>query len=376
MGKSLSVDRNYGSINIQLDKQKYVAGDQVNGWVHLNLVKDFPSNSIYLIISGKEKIRLTNVKRTVEGSGEVDSEVFVHKDSNEFYAHSFPLYINFGQNFPQGQYSFPFSFKLNENMPGSFVREYIAHGEKCFGKIKYKVKAGLKDSNSAVSLFEKVDFVVDQRWELPSGPQTKQFSQKLQGICCSNLGVFAMNCYFDKDKFIVGENSTLTVAIDNSDCQSNVKAIKCQLVQTTRLQTSSNEYHDMLKKTLTEVIIPGIKQGEKKIGLDAIPVILPIRTDSEQEASSSGNLISNDFKIIITTEMESCLCYCENPSNEIEVKIFNRQIQYNPYQPQVPNWSPVVMDPFVCTISPQSRMTQDFKNQIYIQPNTEYPPMP
>jgi len=375
MGKSLSVDRRYGSIFIQLEKPKYLAGEQINGWIHLSLIKPFPSNCLYLIISGKEKVRLVSTTTTVDAEHKQQTQVFVHKDTNEFYAHTFPVYTHPGTYFMPGQYSFPFSFRLAENMPGSFCHEYISHGEKCFGKTKYRIKAGMKDPASSNSLFEKISFVVDQRWELPSGPQSRQYSKQLQGYCYSDLGHFDLTCYFDKDKFVVGENSALTIAVDNSNCSSDVNHLKCQLIQIIRLQTSDNVHHDTVRKVLTELMLTGVQRGEKKIGVDAIPIMLPIRTESDNEASSNGNLIRNEFKVSILADMDACICNGEIPHAEIDIKIFNRQPQPYVFQPQVPNWNPTVMDAFVCTISPQSRMTQDFKNQIYIDPNVQYPPM-
>ena len=184
-----------------------------------------------------------------------------------------------------------------------------------------------------------------------------------------------MTCYFDKDKFVVGENSALTIAVDNSNCSSDVNHLKCQLIQIIRLQTSDNMHHDTVRKVLTELMLTGVQRGEKKIGVDAIPIMLPIRTESDNEASSNGNLIRNEFKVSILADMDACICNGEIPHAEIDIKIFNRQPQPYVFQPQVPNWNPTVMDAFVCTISPQSRMTQDFKNQIYIDPNVQYPPM-
>jgi hypothetical protein len=260
-------------------------------------------------------------------------------------------------------------------MPGSFSHEYISHGEKCFGKTKYRIKVGMKNPQSNTSLFEKIAFIVDQRWEISSEPQTRHYSKQLQGYCYSDLGRFELNCYFDKDKFVVGENSALTIAVDNSNCQSDVRNIKCQLVQITRFQTRDNLYHDTVRKILTELLLTGVQKGEKKFGVDAIPIMLPIRTESEYEASSNGNLIRNEFKVTISADMDSCICNGEMPNADIDVKIFNRQPQPQAFQPQVFHWSPTVMAPYVCTISPQSRMTQEFKSQLYTNLDIQYPQM-
>jgi len=270
-----------------------------------------------------------------------------------------------------GQYSFPFSFVLASGMPGTFVKEYKAHDENCFAKTKYKLTVGMKGSNSNRALYTKLGFVVDQQWELPSGPQSREFTGKLKGYCYSNLGSFHLNCHFDKDKFIVGDTSSLSIAVDNSQCKSDVKSFRCELVQETRLQTTNNAQHDLVRRMVTSVALPGLPAGARKAGLEALRVLLPIHTPSNLEASSNGNLIRNEFKVIITAEMASCLCNAQ-PSNQIDVKVFNRPISQVPFQPQVPNWNPTVMSPYVCTIAPQTRMNQDFKNQAYPTPGTQY----
>lgn len=272
-----------------------------------------------------------------------------------------------------GQYSFPFSFKLSENMPGSFSHDFKLEGENCYAKTQYKLKAGLKDPTSRRSLFEKINFVVDQRWEMPAGPQTRSYSKKLSGSCYSDLGYFSMNCSFDKDKFIVGDQARLIVAVDNSSCESAVDHITCQLVQTTRIQTKDNRFNTSINKVVSEVKLAGLKEGTKRVGADATLLALPIKTDTEFEASCEGNLIKNEFRILISVEMADCLCMGENPHNEIPVKVFNRPLQYMPFQPQVPQWNPTVMNPYVCTIAQESRMTSDFRNQIYIATGVQYP---
>ena len=53
MGNSTVSNNEYGRIEFVLDKTKYVAGDQVNGKINVNIIKQFPSNQLYLLIEGK-----------------------------------------------------------------------------------------------------------------------------------------------------------------------------------------------------------------------------------------------------------------------------------------------------------------------------------
>ena len=222
MGTKFSVDRSFGSINFQLEHPKYVAGDQVNGWVHLSLVKHFPSTRLYLIFTGKEKVKFAKRKSNIANDTGT-SKVHIYRDAIEFYSHSFPLFVwPDGTYFPVGQYSFPFSFKLGDNIPGSFLHTFQEHGISCYGKITYKLKAGFKDQTEKIMLFDKITFVVDQSWNLSSWPQIRHYSQKLNGYCTGDLGELNLTCQFDRDKFIVGDHASLTAEIDNRKTRSDV----------------------------------------------------------------------------------------------------------------------------------------------------------
>jgi hypothetical protein len=58
MGNLLVSDEKYGKINIWTEKAKYIAGEQVNGLINLNIIENFPSNELYLIIEGEEKAKV------------------------------------------------------------------------------------------------------------------------------------------------------------------------------------------------------------------------------------------------------------------------------------------------------------------------------
>jgi hypothetical protein len=380
MGNNLASDKNYGSISIQLDRLKYTAGEQVNGWVHLSLVKTFPSNVVHLVISGKERVKLATTKQVAK-DGRLQDEAVLHKDKTEFYSHNFPLHTYPGKNFPPGQYSFPFSFKLNDSMPGTFVHEYTKHGEKCYGKVQYKIKVGMKDNATNKALFEKCPFIVDQAWKLPTGTQSVNISKYLQGYCYANLGKFEMTCFMEKDRFSVGGNSNFTFSVDNSDCKSDVTNIRCQLVQVIRLQTSTLAVSDVINKDLNVVLTSGVLAGQKRVGLESLTIIFPIKLEGDLEASCAGSLIQNEFRIIVSADMGKLICLGQVPYEEIEIKVLNRGIQGQPLAPQQPpNWAPTVMDPYVCTISSESRMNPDFmqnmSNQLPPNPSNQLPPNP
>ena len=58
MGNKSVSDTKYGKIEIWTQKNHYIAGEQVNGSINMNLIQNFPSNQLYLIIEGKEKAKV------------------------------------------------------------------------------------------------------------------------------------------------------------------------------------------------------------------------------------------------------------------------------------------------------------------------------
>ena len=69
MGNSTVSNNEYGRIEFVLDKTKYVAGDQVNGKINVNIIKQFPSNQLYLLIEGKESTQLMGSENIEESEG-------------------------------------------------------------------------------------------------------------------------------------------------------------------------------------------------------------------------------------------------------------------------------------------------------------------
>lgn len=369
----MSLDRSYGNIVIQTISSNYMAGEQVDGFVHLNLLKDFPSNVMHLVISGEEKVQLVSTSTHRDSNGHTRTNVHVHKDNNEFYGHTFPLFAQNASYFPRGQYSFPFLFKLLETLPGTFRHSWWSHGYECFGEVSYKLWAGLKDAKRKVGVFDDFTLRVDQRYEFSAGPKTQNFQKHMTAYCYKNLGDFALSCTFQKDTFKVDENANMLIGVDNSKGKVEVMKIRCKLIQVIHIQTTSNYHSETISRVCTELDLPGLMPGMVKMGNDAIPVILPIRTTSDNQATSTGTLVRNEFKLEIETVLDACFC-CENhPKNEIDIKIFNKALAPPVQAMTMPDWRPQVMDPYVCTMSSDYRMTKEFKNEVDLNVDVNYP---
>ena len=96
----------------------------------LNLLKDFPSNSLNLVITGKEVVSFKKGLTKI-------------KEEKKFFNYVYPIFTCEGEIFEKGQYNFPFSFKLPENLPSSFF--YSWNHSNNYGKIYYNIYAGMKN---------------------------------------------------------------------------------------------------------------------------------------------------------------------------------------------------------------------------------------
>jgi len=69
----------------------------------------------------------------------------IDTNSEEFYNHCFPLHtFNNFNYFAMGQYQFPFSFKLDSSLPGSFNKSWKVDGLDNHAITEYKISAGMR----------------------------------------------------------------------------------------------------------------------------------------------------------------------------------------------------------------------------------------
>jgi hypothetical protein len=54
MGNSIKNDLSFGTISIKIDKKSFHTGEQINGFVNLNMRKPFPSPNLFFQVQGIE----------------------------------------------------------------------------------------------------------------------------------------------------------------------------------------------------------------------------------------------------------------------------------------------------------------------------------
>ena len=272
--------------------------------------------------------------------------------------------------FSPGQYSFPFSFVLNQDLPGSFEKIWSSHNRETFGKIKYKIKAGLQNQIRGTKIFGKWTIILDERHlpeEINIAPPLLE--KNVRGYCFCSHGKYKLKAIFKKNKYLVGNSELISLAVDASEASSDIKNLVCEFFMITTLK--ANGRSDSSKEILYTCNFEKIKAKSSKKDENCLAVNIEIKPPGEMQASTKSSLISNQFYLSCKAEIDGCV-YCDtHPVSEIKVDVFNKyyknpDLDENPFQG---DWNPQKFDPYFVELNDdQFKMDENFKKH--------YKPMP
>lgn len=300
-----------------------------------------------------------------DGDGHSSTHYDTAKEKREFYEHCFPVYtMGDLDHFPMGQYSFNFSFVLGEHLPGSFEKRWHEHGFEAYGKIKYKIKAGLKAESGKSKLFGKKTLVVDEKF-LPgqanvAGPMV---DKEVAGYCYTSHGKYKMASIFSQNKYIVGDQAIVSVAVDASEASTDIENLKCEFVMKTKTVARGHRGESIEK--IQVIDLGRVEAGSTRMDQDSITVQLDIRTPGEMQATASGDIVKNVFYLQWVAKVDGCV-YCDkNPTNKIKIGVYNKHFGM-PSPPanlmEVVPWQPQQLGMYYAQLNDQQfRMDANFK---------------
>jgi hypothetical protein len=263
-----------------------------------------------------------------------------------------------------GQYSFPFSFVLGEHLPGSFEKRWHEHGHEAYGKIKYKIKAGMKAKEYDSKIFGKKKIIIDEKYEQGKsnlgGPMVEK---KVQGYCYTSHGTYKMAAIFSNNKYIVGDTATMSVAVDATEASTDIKELRCEFVMRTEL--IANGRSGLSKEKIQIIDLGRVEAGKAWVNENSKTVQLQIRTPGEMQASASGRLVRNYFNLQFVADVDGCVCCDQNPKSKVVVGVYNKHfgIPSNPgtFMGDIP-WNPQKFDPYFAQLNDnQFKMDANFK---------------
>jgi len=131
----------------------------------LDIKRNFPCPEIKLKLEGKEKVKWYTQHQEKYGPDDHHYRTVTkeHKDSHKCYSNKFIIHKFNSNEIFTGQYQFPFSFILPDDLPSSFCYEWFEH-DHSYAKIKYTCKVELENlQNKKDYLKEKINFVINSK---------------------------------------------------------------------------------------------------------------------------------------------------------------------------------------------------------------------
>lgn len=360
MGKAYSLDHSYGDIAIQFEQLSYMPGQQINGWIFINLVKPFQTNELLLLLTGKEVAKFVEVHYYNNGHS-TQRYVHVYKQKQEFYGYNYVIPAPYPNQFPAGQYSYPFSFVLPPNLRSSFLHMWNEEGHRCYGRISYRAKAVFTDYVKKKVLFEKSTVVVNQPPNLmPQAARTATFNGPVKAYCGVDKGVLVMASYCDKESYVEGSSARIGVEIDCSRMKADIKKISIKMVE--HIELTAQGRFKAINKTSSRINLPGVPKGQMRLREQGFLCDILISPLGPLQPSVEGNLVKCYYSIEPICDIDRCKC-CEP-----DVKcIFYINLVNQPAQPfQLPSymqnqWTPQVMPMTICPPSADHVIDEKFR---------------
>lgn len=334
----------FGSMFVQLERGTYAPGERVLGNILIEIVKPCPAPQLWLTFFGTELTRVIERR-----SGNRNRTYYnVHDDENRFLHQRIALATFPVNPVPPGQYQFPFCYFLSSALPGSFSHDFSMYSRDCYARIKFEVMASLENGDPKYPLVRhQLPLIVDQpsNMALNGGNSKKELSQNITHCCCFDRGQSRIVSYFEKNDYYPGEVAYLVTEADNSQGKAAIKSIRASLRQVLHVRAGGHKH--TITTTLNDMVIPGVAAGMQKAGPNAERLAVKIskhENGSERfDPTTRGKLISNEYYLVNSLEMDATLCCTDEPQCCMQILIKNPPIDYPPWNQQPANWLPQQM---------------------------------
>lgn len=355
MGNGLP-SSNFGHIYLRTQNPFYYAGETVSGEVFLNLLEEYPGTTIYLKLKGTEEChfeeQVTHFKENPDGTRTSVTETRHHKGHNSFYRHKFPIYVWQGDYIPRGQWCFPFSLALNQQLPGTFGEKEVHFQAKIKYKAKVELQALRKDVKPLKFTQELVVREPIKNQMLYNIPVENSVSAKTW--CCIDQGVSKMKCFFEKNTYCPGELANMVCEVDNSLCNLPVRAVNMRLLMNIRLCAHHGK-EKFIQETVNSYDLPGVIGARESAVGDNRKIAGILLTNQMRhralQPSTTGSIVKCEYVLAVKTVLEGVTCCAADPEVRIPLTIFAAPpVNFNQIQaPQ--DWQPQVMPVYNCVFA-------------------------
>lgn len=353
-------------IFFELQSTEFGPGDQINGFVHLELLQLYPANCIFIKIEGIEGTRLEKSYTVSTGHGKKKRRRKKYKimsQQRDLVTKTIPVYQFVDYGIPPGMYKIPVSFILPSGLPSSFAYRFNGVRKKgLYANVKYQLVAFLPVPNGGLNgcpvITSSQPFTIRQNIKQmqESGPKSAEINKGITTCCCISKGNVKIKAYFEKNQYRIGETAYVIAEIDNSKCTAKIEQIKGALRR--ELTFKASNFSKNYSAELNMITFLGIEAGQTKLGKDASRVPIKINTQ-ESMPSCSGQLVKSQYFLEVSLKMDACQCCASNPTVKLPINISNTSPPVMQL-PQMANYNPQVMQAYTGGME----MAKDYSNPL------------
>ena len=223
-----------GQIFIQLQENQisFVAGQVIQGFVHINMQQAFDATNITVGLYGSEETYFR--KRHRRGKSHYYRD---HTGFQEILAHIFPIQQFVDGPPPVGQYTYPFALQVPDWLPASMMLG--GEHEQARLAIKYSIRAqftprtadGWASAKLGISAFRGTRMIYIQRPSMQFPKRDLKYSLKsdVGGFLGMGTSQCVSDIFFEKNEYYLGETANVRVICDNSACGKPIRSFKFKL---------------------------------------------------------------------------------------------------------------------------------------------------
>jgi len=204
-------------IFIHTDQGSYVAGEVIYGNVFLNILHPVAAKSLFLEIVGYEKAEWQYEEvEWYDEDGQRKSRTIIkeRKAEGDFFKDRFTL-IDYPGGYPVGQFSYPFQYRLPDNLPGVFEKKR-KKGLKLKAKIRYKIKAVVDIAHTKHDLICKQHLIIHEQLDKKIEPKHFMKEITVRTLCCIPRGPVKCEAFMNKNCYMAGETAQIHVKVENN----------------------------------------------------------------------------------------------------------------------------------------------------------------
>lgn len=341
MGGGYSYTNYGGYLHIETNSRNFQAGEAVQGVIHLYLSRPVQIRTLILKFKGVE-LGMWNPEGT--GYEEIINRAHFHRHCTgrgHTISQRFPIF-SFNYDFTgPGQFSFPFTFVLPSDIPGSFHLEY----GNVYGRITYSLIAIMDGPMDEVEK-HSLHIHVNQLMTNPIyGMSDAQLFTVMAG-CCSNQGLVELRVLFSKNAFAPGERVELIVEANNTNCRKAIIGFEADLFRTVRITNEFGGTYVEKEFLRMSSHLQRVPPSTSLLGESSVRMGISIddyRHDILHAVSVHSRYIDCTYSVAVRALIEGGTCGGDPPQVERHLQIYPRQLPIMQPRYMPDSWNPQLM---------------------------------